>query len=120
MLTIRLLGNFQITHNGRDIPQVSRDRYKALFAYLVLHRDAPQARRFVAMRFWPESSEAQAMTNLRKLLVDLRKSFPEVGRFLSVTEQQLAWKAGTQYIFDVAEFEQAIERAEQTTDVATA
>jgi len=45
-------------------------------AYLILHRTAPQFRYHLAYQFWPESSEAQARTNLRNLLHLLLKALP--------------------------------------------
>jgi DNA-binding SARP family transcriptional activator len=39
-------------------------RAVALLTYLVLHRNSPQLRHRLSGLFWPESSEAQARTNL--------------------------------------------------------
>jgi hypothetical protein len=36
-------------------------------AYLLLHRGVPQPRQQIAFRFWPETSDTQAQSNLRQL-----------------------------------------------------
>ena len=48
-------------------------RLQSLLAYLVMHRDSPQARQHLAFLFWPDASEAQARANLRKALYELRQ-----------------------------------------------
>ena len=67
MLRIRFLGEFSLVYDDRPVTGVNTPRLQSLLAYLVLHREAPQARRYLAFLFWPDSSEAQARTNLRKL-----------------------------------------------------
>ena len=52
-------------------------RQQSLVAYLVAHRNAPQTRRRVADALWPESTDAQALTNLRRELHHVRKLLPE-------------------------------------------
>ena len=69
---VRLLGRFALrihdaeTETGTEIP-LDAARAEQLVAYLVLHPDA-QPRRRLAAALWPDSTEAQAHTNLRKLL----------------------------------------------------
>src|SRR5260370_1310896 len=48
---------------------VNIPRLQSLLAYLVLHRTAPQARSHLAFLLWPDSSEAQAHSNLRQLFL---------------------------------------------------
>lgn len=71
MLSVRLLGEQCIdgvgVRNERHSP-----RAIALLGFLVLHTDAPQPRRHLAGVFWPDSTEAQARTNLRRELHHLR------------------------------------------------
>jgi len=72
MLRIQLLGDFTLTFAGVPVTAVNTARLKSLLVYLVLHRDAPQPRHHLAFLFWPDTSEAQALTNLRNLLHKLR------------------------------------------------
>ena len=47
-------------------------RLAALVVFLAAHAGAPQPRQRIAGLFWPESGEAQALTNLRRELHHLR------------------------------------------------
>jgi DNA-binding SARP family transcriptional activator len=118
-LHIQLLGDFRLVYDSRPVTSVNTPRLQSLLAYLVLHRKAPQARHYVAFLFWPDSTEAQAHTNLRNLLYHLRQALPEADRFLYADNQTLQWQAEAPFTLDVAEFEGALaqaERVEQTGD----
>ncbi|WP_188904516.1 ATP-binding protein [Deinococcus aerophilus] len=86
-------------------------RQQALLAWLLLHPDAPQPRRQIAFALWPDSEEAQALTNLRRELHHLRRGLPECGRYLEITAQTLRWKHDAPYSVDVQDFGQALGRA---------
>ena len=82
-----------------------------LLTYLVLKRSAPQPRRRLAFLLWPDSSEAQARANLRKLLHQLQQALPGANRYLRVDTQTIQWRAEASFTLDVGDFEQALERA---------
>lgn len=65
-LHIQLLGDFLIENGHAPIEGVDGARLQSLLAYLLLHGEAPQSRQHLAFLFWPDSSETQARTNLRK------------------------------------------------------
>jgi DNA-binding SARP family transcriptional activator len=116
-LDIHLLGLFRLLYDGRPISSVNTARLQSLLAYLVLHRNAPQSRCHLAFLFWPDSTEVQARTNLRKLLHDLRHALPDADLFLEVDVQTVRWRADAPFTLDVADFESAAaraDRAEQT------
>lgn len=81
-LHLRLLGDFQLTHDGATVNGLSPARLQSLLAYLALHRASPQPRRHLAFLLWPDSIEVQARTNLRHLLHQLREIRPEGDQFL--------------------------------------
>jgi DNA-binding SARP family transcriptional activator len=83
-LRVHLLGDFHLLYDERTVSDVDTPRLQSLLSYLVLHRHAPQSRRHLAFLFWPDSTEAQARTNLRNLLHHLRHALPEADRFLHV------------------------------------
>ncbi|HEY5003262.1 MAG TPA: hypothetical protein VII61_08925, partial [Ktedonobacteraceae bacterium] len=91
-LHIHLLGDFLLTANDTPITTVSITRLQSLLAYLLLHRDAPQNRSHLAFLLWPDSTEPQAHTNLRKLLYQLRQALPDIDQFLCVDKQTLQWR----------------------------
>jgi len=95
-------------------------RLQTLLAYLALHRGVPQSRSRIAYTLWPDSTEAQAHTNLRNLLFKLRMTLPEVERFLVVERQTLCWHSDAPCSLDVTEFERAVARAEYARDAQDA
>jgi DNA-binding SARP family transcriptional activator len=111
-LDIRLLGGLRFECNGSvvELPPV---RVRGLVAYLLLHRGVPQSRARIAYLLWPDSDEAQARTNLRKALHHLRRSLPDVERFLRVEGQHLHWRSDAPYDLDVARFDEAASEADR-------
>lgn len=110
-LRIQLLGDFRLSYGHELVTEVDTPRLQSLLAYLLLHRDAPQSRRRVAFLFWSDSSEGQALTNLRNLLYHLRQRLPDPERFLDVDRSTLRWRVESPFDLDVARFEGAVERA---------
>lgn len=116
-LHIRLLGEFGLVYGDTPVTAITSPRLQSLLAYLVLHRQAPQSRYHLAFLFWPDSSEAQARTNLRQLLHQLRQSFPAIDRYLQSSGKTLQWRPDTPWTLDVAALETLLaeaNRAEQT------
>jgi predicted ATPase len=116
MLNIRLLANFGLTYNGEPLTHVTSTPMQSLLAYLLLHRDTPQARRHLAYLLWPESTEAQAHTNLRRELHRLRYALPDVDNFLYVDAKSLLWRPNAPYSLDVADFEATCAQVDQATE----
>lgn len=118
-LDVHLLGDFRLTYGGEPVRSIDTARLQSLFAYLVLHSGAPQSRQHLSFRFWPDSSEAQARTNLRQLLYHLRHALPDPDRFLCVDTRTVQWRPDAPYDLDVADFEHAVvwaDEAEQRAD----
>src|SRR5258706_2293490 len=109
---LRLLGDFNLVYDDRQITSLNTMRLQSLLAYLVLHRDVPQHRQHLAFLFWPDATEAQARNNLRQLLHQLRQAFPVVEQFLSADTHMLHWHPVTPFHLDVAEFEQTLTLAD--------
>ncbi len=107
-LRVRLLGGFVITYDDQVVTSVNTARLQSLLAYLVLHRDTPQSRQHVAFALWPDSTEEQARTNLRKILSQLRQAWPAIEGFVNTEGQTLQCPASLLWSSDVAEFEEAV------------
>ena len=90
MLHVSLLGEQAITDDGTGV-QASSSRAVALVAYLVAHAGSPQARQRIAGMFWPDSTDAQALTNLRRELHHLRQVLGDE-HSLVVTSRDLCWQ----------------------------
>jgi DNA-binding SARP family transcriptional activator len=116
MLCIRLFGAVDLRYGDRSLLPLTSARAESLLAYLVLHREAPQARQRLAFLFWPDSTETQARTNLRHALHDLRRALPDPDRFLDVTPRTLRWRVEAPYWLDVAAFAETLARADAQTE----
>lgn len=113
MLTVSLLGDFSIRRDGAPVAHLDTSRLQSLLAYLLLHRDAPQSRAYLAYLFWPDTTEGQARTNLRNLLHYLRRALPDADSYLDISAQTLQWRSDAPLALDVADFEAALAQAEQ-------
>lgn len=111
-LDIRLLGGVQLRVGGEPIEALRSARARSLLAYLVLHREPVHARQRLASLFWPDSSEAQARTNLRNVLHALRQVHPAVDACLDVTSTTMQWRPSVDVTVDVDRFVDAADRAE--------
>lgn len=111
-LHIQLLGGFLMAAEGADLATFHAPRLQALIALLILTRDIPQPRRHIAFSLWPNSSEAQAQTNLRNLLHQLRHLLPHADASLVLDRQTVQWRVNGALSVDVVQFEQALCAAE--------
>src|SRR5512136_495298 len=108
MLRIQLLGSFQVITHDKSLARLPSERLQALLAYLVLRRDQAVARQQLAVTFWPDTTDAQARTNLRTLIARLREALPDLDQFLAIDAQTVQWRGDAPCVIDVIEFEQAL------------
>src|SRR5215471_18918829 len=114
-LRIHLLGDFHLLADGTPVTSLDLPRLQSLLAYLLLHRNVPQSRSHLAFLLWPDSTDAQAHTNLRNLIHKLRQALPDVDAFLRLDRQTLTWQTISPRIswtLDVQEFEEALAQAD--------
>jgi DNA-binding SARP family transcriptional activator/tetratricopeptide (TPR) repeat protein len=112
MLTITLLGEQRVAAERDVLTDVSSPRTLGLLAYLVLHAGAPQLRRHLAGLFWPDTTDAQARTNLRRELHRLRHALPDADAFLDVDATTLRWREDADADVDVITFQHSAAEAE--------
>ncbi|MFN8441393.1 MAG: BTAD domain-containing putative transcriptional regulator [Caldilineaceae bacterium] len=110
-LHIYLFGDFRLSDNHGTTITVAQARHQALLTYLLLHRHAPQARRHVAFLLWPDSSEVQALTNLRKALTHLRQMSPSLDQAIYADYLVVQWRPSVPFSLDIAEFEAKLNQA---------
>ncbi len=91
LLHVSLLGEQAITDDRGGIVRARSARGVALVAFLAMHAGSPQARQRIAGLFWPESTDAQALTNLRRELHQLRQVLGDEPS-LVVTSRDLCWR----------------------------
>ncbi len=83
-LHIRLLGDFRLTLDERPINSIDVHRLQSLLAYLVLYHGVPQSRSHIAHLLWPDTTDTQALSNLRTLVHRLRLALPNADLYLSM------------------------------------
>ncbi len=114
-LHLTVLGTFRATRNGEAFAQLHQGRLRALITFLLLHRQEPVPRQHAAFALWPETSDKQARTNLRTLLVRLRQALGESSHLLHATRQTLQIRRDAALSADLSDFDQALERAAAAT-----
>jgi len=104
VLHVSLLGEQTIADNRAGSVLARSSRAVALVAFLVVHAGSPQARQRIAGLLWPESTDAQALTNLRRELHHLRQALGSEPS-LVVTSRDLCWRDTTTCRVDVRVFD---------------
>jgi DNA-binding SARP family transcriptional activator len=112
-LYVSLFGGFGLRYGETSLAPLESARAESLLAYLALHRQAAQSRQHLAFVLWPDSDEQQARTNLRHLLHTLRRTLPDIDRFLEVTPRTVRWRPDAALRIDVAAFEEALSRSDR-------
>jgi DNA-binding SARP family transcriptional activator len=107
MLHVSLLGDQAITDDETGSVRTRSSRTIALVGFLVAHAGSPQLRQRIAGLFWPDSTDAQALTNLRRELHNLRQVLGDEPS-LVVMSRDLCWRDTETCRVDVRTFE--IER----------
>lgn len=115
-IRIELLGKLRFTFGQHLITSVNTNRMRSLLAFLLLNSDVAQSREHLAFLLWPESGDAQARTNLRQLLYNLRRALPVECSLLVTDNQTVCWRADPSCTIDVVEFEAAVQKAEAAKD----
>ncbi|RSD08635.1 SARP family transcriptional regulator [Amycolatopsis eburnea] len=121
MLRVSLLGEQVIADDATGAVLTRSPRSVALVAHLVVHAGLAQPRRRIAGLFWPDSTDAQALTNLRRELHQLRRVLGDPPS-LVVTGRDLCWRDTPSSRVDVREFDAAYRAAlaaEDAEDVLT-
>jgi len=115
LLHIKFFGAVRVSNDKVNLPQNLTGRALALFAYLTVSGQ-PHERSTLANLLWNDISERQAKTNLRYVLRLLRK---EVGSYLSVSRQTLAFKQELPYWCDEKTFSRNIRTLLQSNNINT-
>ncbi len=107
MLRVSLLGEQAIIDDATGGVRTRSSRTVALVAFLAAHAGSPQPRQRIAGLFWPDSTEAQALTNLRRELHHLRHVLGDENSLI-VTSSDLCWRDTDTCLVDLRIFD--IER----------
>ncbi len=91
LLHVSLLGEQTVADARTGTVRLRSSRTVALLGFLAAHAGSPQARQLIAGLFWPDSTDAQALTNLRRELHTLRQVLGDEPS-LVVTSRDLCWR----------------------------
>ena len=111
LFRIDLLGRFRVLVGGEPAREPVSSRGSELLALLVLEDGQRVSKELIASRLWPESGEAQARTNLRRELHQLRRVLPQSEKGIEAPGQYLALRIG-EVASDVHALRGALGRAE--------
>jgi DNA-binding SARP family transcriptional activator len=109
-----MLGGFRVLADGREPARAPTARVQQIVALLVLRaRGSAMARQRVSGSLWPDSTDVQALTNLRRELHHLREAWPALDACVRADSRTLGWRDDTRAIVDVVVFEAAADRGLQ-------
>src|SRR5579871_1510011 len=108
-LTIYLFGPLRVLVGDEPLPRVPTRSIEWLLALLALRHGRAVDRSWLAGTLWPDSSESQALHNLRDILVHLRKALGSEGvRVQSPTRDTLTLDLEGAEV-DVVRFDRAMK-----------
>jgi two-component SAPR family response regulator len=112
-LSIHLLGPFEARLPDGSLPRLRSRKEQWLLALLILQLGRPRERAWLAGMLWPDSSQTQALANLRNCLAGLRHALgPEARRLSAPTPRALTLDLNGAEV-DVLAFDAAIARGDQ-------
>ena len=109
---IHLLGDLSVQADGDQERAIGSARARSLLGYLIVHDGLAQSRQRLAFLLWPDSTEAQARTNLRNVLHVLRRACPELEDFVEAGTTTLQWRGGDSCWVDLVALRSSLARAD--------
>lgn len=113
---LQLLGAFRLTCDTTPINLANAPRLQSLLTYLALQPPLAHQRQQLAFRLWPDSSDKQAQTNLRKQIYRLRHEFPEIEAVLAIDPYTILRRPEISWSVDAVDLETAITCAAASQD----
>lgn len=116
-LQIRLLGQFQVSLDGKVVSSFVSDKARALLTYLVAEGQHPHRRETLADLLWPDKPDSRARANLRNALANLRQIIGDSQAnppYLLITHQDIMFNLSPHVWVDV-EILSRIHDLEKTT-----
>ncbi len=105
-LSLKLLGGFSATLDGRPLPPFPYDKLRALLVYLALDPAREFSRAELAEMFWPEQDGEAARGNLRRALSNLRAALGDrsaASGYFQINRTALRIRPGAPLDIDIAD-----------------
>lgn len=106
-LQIRLLGQFELAHDGELLPRPATTQACSLLSFLVSCLAQAHPREYLADLFWPERPRDKALRSLSTALWHIRRVLPPGDYILSDT-RTVQFDPHSHHWLDVAEFKRLI------------
>jgi predicted ATPase/DNA-binding SARP family transcriptional activator len=104
-LDIHLFGHLEVALDGEPFRFATPRKALQVLAYILLHRQAPVSREYLAFLLYPDDEEGAAKAKLRATLGDLGKILPQpADRYVSVDVEKIGWNSDADLWLDVEEF----------------
>ncbi|HET6274436.1 MAG TPA: AAA family ATPase [Candidatus Cybelea sp.] len=107
---IRLFGHVAVELDGAPFRLATPRKTLPILAYLLMNRDVPVARDFLAYVMWPDEEEESARSKLRMNLYELGRILPPslAGSALLVTTDSVGVRPDLRLWLDVEEFDRLV------------
>jgi DNA-binding SARP family transcriptional activator len=117
-LTIYLLGPLRVILDDRPIESWPSGRGRAIFKYLLTHRDQPTPRDVLMDLFWPDAAPEAARNNLNVAIHGLRQALKAVSDVPVVLFHESAYRLNPDLMvwLDVEEFERHVAAGRRYED----
>lgn len=112
ILSISILGTFEVRLYGETISHFYFERVRALLGYLAVEAETTHDRTALSALLWPDSSSKKALENLRQALVVLRRVLTaqeQVTPFLLITAKTIRINPDSSYELDYTSFVQTLQ-----------
>jgi predicted ATPase/DNA-binding SARP family transcriptional activator/uncharacterized protein HemY len=123
VLEIRLLGQFDLKRNSAPVEIPSRAA-QSLLAYLILASGSSHRRERLAGMLWPDSTDANSRSYLRKALWQIRKSLPPIdvagSDYITADDIAIAFNPNSEYWLDADLVRSEIRKSTPTDDLIEA
>ncbi|MBV8364045.1 MAG: AAA family ATPase, partial [Candidatus Eremiobacteraeota bacterium] len=116
MLRVALFGRPTVRHDEKLLATAARPKVLPLLAYLLLHDGAE--RRHAAADLWPDYTDSEARTNLRRHLAYLKQWLPAGAQWFETSGSHVHWNERAPYWCDAREFERLDREGEREAAVA--
>ena len=120
-LSVQLLGGFRVTLNGQAVESWPSGRGRAVFKYLLAHRERSLPRDTIMETFWPDAAPESARNSLNVALHGLRQALKAVADTPVVVFQNGAYHVSPELRvwIDVEEFKRRVQAGRRLEDAGS-
>jgi len=107
---VRLLGGFEVWLGDKAARGFESQKSRALFAYLLCHRDRALSRDHLAGMLWPDRDPEAARHALRQALYSFKTALGSAGPLVLTSQASLQINPKADLWLDVTAFEESVHR----------